>query len=136
MNFENNIKNWYEWDKQFVKEEQSGVNSPAYAVYSKYDGSSQLSKFNKLSRQEGIFSLSVTKHFFPSFALYSGDLTKKSTEWDVDLRVNLPLLMIWPVYHPFFEKNLGSRFKSDIGAGHANAAAESIENWHLNEMKY
>ena len=91
------VVDWYQWDKDFIWNEQVAVVAPG--IYQKFAGTTALSQMNSLSRSEGIFSLAVSKHSFPNFALFGIDVSDESTDFGAIGRFNVPLFMLYPQKH-------------------------------------
>jgi RHS repeat-associated protein len=90
------VTDWYEWDKDFIWNEQVTVVAPG--VYHKFAGTAALSTMNSLARNEGIFTAAAlfSKHSFPNFALFDIDITSPSSGFGAAGRFNMPLDMLYP----------------------------------------
>jgi RHS repeat-associated protein len=120
------VVDWYEWDKEFIWNEQVTVAAPG--VYHKFAGTTALSQMNSLARNEGIFRLAVPKHNFPNFALFDIDISDPSTNFGAAGRFNVPLDMLYPEKNKNESGKLNKDQQKSVEAANAEIDAYYEEN--------
>jgi hypothetical protein len=93
----------YEWDLNFVREEQKGVARKVYKEYSE-NHPEALKIFNAMARREGIWGVvaltgNMTGFTIPSFGTWGVDLTDPDTDWGAQARVDIPMMITYPKVH-------------------------------------
>lgn len=110
---------WYDWDSQFITEEQ--ITVVAFKVYNDWHTRSPktLAWMNAISRKEGLtgngnqfmgWLAPGTNHFIPDFSLWDHtdfkvDLTNPSTQFGARGRYEIPMYMLYPILHQSRKSN-------------------------------
>jgi len=136
---EDTKKGWYEWDVDFVRDEQIDVVAPG--VYKRYEGKKELDLMNQIARKEGVRGTAadlLADNFIPSFATFGFSINKRvSTDsWSNNFgalgRFHLPLLMLYPFTHsPKVDKKLNEAELNEIFK-----ANKAILEYYNKKMKY
>ncbi len=117
-----NVTDWYNWDSDFVMEEQVTIAAPE--IYKKYDGTIALNLMDMLSKKQLPV---ISKHYFPNFGLFGVDLTDSDSDYGALGRYNVAMYMIYPQRHQKENGTLTNKQEKQI-----NKAKNSADAYYEN----
>jgi RHS repeat-associated protein len=128
-------KDGYDFDLDFIREEQGEV---AQKVYKQYEGSDALETVNKLASKEGLFSWlgGGMSPYLPNFADFNVDVTSSQNNFGRGGRQHIPLLMLYTSKHAEYMYKTQQYVCTSRQMTQVEMANVYIAVYYLTKMKY